>query len=96
MSKDVPSYDDRNGKRENLPPGAPRLPTMTVTFDPETQAVGLKFEPSEFRSWDMVVATLEMAKSFAEFNRNMVRMQAVQQQQMAAQQEVAIRNKIKL
>ncbi len=96
MSKDVPEYDDRNGRRENMPPGAPKLPTITVTFDPETQAVGVQFAPTDFKTWDMVVATLEMAKSFAEFNRNMGRAQAMQQQQLTAQQEMAIRNSIKL
>lgn len=100
---DVPSYDSRNGKRKEMPPGAPHLPTIKVTFNPETQAVGIGFEPSEFKSWDFVVATLDMAKSFAEFNRNLQRaqqaqmaaMQAAAEQQQAAQLASNIRRSLK-
>ena len=63
---------------------------IKIVFDPETQGVSVQFKPEYFKSWDFVLAVLTMAKEQAELQRNMVRMQAMQQQQMVAIQNEKI------
>jgi hypothetical protein len=101
MPNDVPSYDARNGKREEFPPGAAEskeanLPTIKIRWNAELQIAVLEFEPTEFKTWDMVIAVLEMGMSQAKFNQNIGRMQGLQQQAAQAMQAQAIRNKIKI
>ena len=57
-------------------------PTLSITWNADEQTVGLKFQPSEFRNWQFVLAVLEMAKQAAEMNLRMAHAQAMQ----AAQQ----------
>ncbi len=74
---DVPSYDDRGEGRTR------KMPTLTITWDEDRQAATLQqVDISQFRTWDFIVACLEMAKSQAEFQRNMSRATAIQKQQM--------------
>ena len=93
---DVPSYDQRNGRRQTMPPGAPRLPTLTITFNPETQGIGMHFEPDEFKTWDMIAAVLRMGEKMAEFNANLGRMVLHQQKAMEAAQAQELRSQLKL
>lgn len=77
--------------------GGPKtLPSIKIGFDETHQAVTLEFAPAEFKSWDFVIACLDMAKSQAEHNRNVGRMQALQAAAQQAQQEQSLRNHLKL
>lgn len=56
-----------NGKVTEMPNGGGRkLPAISVGFDAETQGVALQFDPKAFKSWEFVLAVLEMAKLKAE------------------------------
>lgn len=59
-----------------------KVPEITVGFDFTEHTVRLAFDQAEFKTWDMVVAALDMAKSFAEFQRNVARTRSLQQAAM--------------
>lgn len=62
------------------------LPTVIIQFEPKTQNVRILFDNAKFPgSWAMITGILEMALNEAEFHANMLRMAAIQQQQMEAQ-----------
>ncbi len=65
-------------------------PKITITFDPETQGIGIGFDSKDFKTWDFVVAILGIAKDQAEHNRDVARMQAMQQKAMAEHQSRVI------
>ncbi len=71
------------------------LPKIEVRWDAATQNVQLDFDTKQFKSWDFLVAVLDMAKAQAEFNRRMAQQmaaqQAMQQQVMAAQEQEAVK-----
>lgn len=70
---------------------------LEVLWDEEKQAVtALNFKPEELRSWFMVEAILQLAYDDAHFRSNVARASGMQQQQMAAMQEQAIRQNIKI
>lgn len=60
---------------------APKLPTLALVWDAEAQRVRLQFDPADFRTWEFVIALLEMAKQAAEMNLRMAHAQAMQQAQ---------------
>ena len=60
------------------------LPTISVGWNAEEQQVVLHFDPLKFKTWDFVIACLDMAKAQAEQHR---RVQLAQQMQAAAQQQ---------
>jgi hypothetical protein len=57
----TPTYDDRGGKRVEMPPGAP-LPVIKIAFDEETQQLRCGFETKEFKTWEAVKAIIRMAR----------------------------------
>jgi hypothetical protein len=67
---------------------------ITVSWDEATQGVEVKW--TGLKSLDMVCATLAMAKQRMEFELNMARMAAMQQQAAEAQRQMAIRHQLKL
>src|SRR5262245_60540925 len=60
----------------------------------ETQRLGLRFDPMQFKTWDMVIAVLEAALSEAKFKMNVVRMQQLQEQSLAAMQNQAVQHEL--
>lgn len=69
---------------------------ITVNVDMDKQTVAVEFDPKEFKTWDFVIASLEQAKSWGEFNRDLLRQQAVMQQMAQQQNAVNLRNKLQL
>lgn len=69
---------------------------IILEFDPETQSVTTKFDPREFKTWDFVLAVLDMGKRHAEQTAEIVRMQAMQQAAMQQAQANGIAQKLKL
>jgi hypothetical protein len=51
-----------NGK----PAGHDAHPAIKVLYNAETQAVGLEFDPKDFRSWEFIKAVLGMALAKAD------------------------------
>jgi len=90
---DTPSYKPRPNGKPILAPGAPEnkeWPTIQVIFNPETQQVGVRFDNTEFKTWDFVIGLLEAGKQQAIQSGEMARamaMQAQMQQQAAALQQ---------
>ena len=88
MSNDVPSYKPRANGKPIAAAGAPEnkpLPTIEVMFDPDSQAIGLRFDNTQFKTWDFVAAVLEGAKLQAIESGRMARAMAMQQQAMREQ-----------
>lgn len=75
-------------------PAAKELPTIKVEWDAEKQAPRIIINPSEFKTWEMVIGVLTMAVGQAKFNLEMGRMQAIQQQAAAQMQSQAIQGQI--
>lgn len=73
-----------------------KLPTIEVTWDPETQGVNLRFKTEEFKNWDFVAACLLTAVNLAKFNAEVMRMQHVQQKAMEEQQNRALASQIRM
>lgn len=70
------------------PNGTPQtLIEMTITFDPQTHATGLRFDPQKIRNWDFVLGLLEMGKLHALDKKREAYMAFMQQQQLQAAQE---------
>ncbi len=71
------------------------LPTIKVSLDAATQTVALDFDTKQFKTWDYLIAVLDMAKAHAEMNRRMAQnaamQQMAQQQMIAAQEEAAVK-----
>lgn len=65
---------------------------IRIVFDPEKQATSIQFKAEEFKTWDFVLAVLGMAKDAAELQRNVLRMNAMQQQavEQARAQQLAM------
>ena len=88
---DVPKYKDRpNGQKAAGDPAFKNL--IAIQWDPDTQEVMLDFKPAEFKTWDFVLAVLEMAKTYAEQRRKEAVMVAMQKAAMQAQanREIAL------
>lgn len=64
----------------------PKQHELKIILDPDKQTVGIKFDNSEFKTWDFILATLEMARIAAEFQKQQAMMMQAMQQQAAAQQ----------
>ena len=61
--------------------------TIVVSFDLQTHRIGIRFKTEKFRTWEFVVAALEMAKLEALRLARLTEMRAIQEaahiQQMA-------------
>ncbi len=77
------------------PNGKP-LPTIMVSWDASNQTAMLNFDQGEFKTWDFVVAVLDMAKSQAEAMKRTAQVHAMQQQAQQAMQDQAIKRTLKL
>ena len=62
------------------------IPAIAVGWDAENQSVAVRFNNSEFKTWDFLIATLQMAVSWAEQQRRLAQFGAVQQQSAEDQQ----------
>ncbi len=78
MSKDIELV---NGDKPT-----PQVAGIHIDFDVNTQTVTLTFDQTQFRTWDFVLAVLDMAKRQAEMMRQHALMNAAMQQQAQAQQ----------
>ena len=67
-----------------------QLPTLEISWDNSKQLIGFAFDPKEFKTWDFVIALLDMAKGQAEQRRRETQMAVMQQ----AIQDQAIRGKL--
>ena len=65
-------------KLENGQSGAQKI---TITFHPDRQVVETDFDTAEFKTWEYLMAVMQMAVDDAKFKRDMARMVAVQQAQ---------------
>lgn len=75
--------------------GQRQVPVLGVAWDAETQTVQFVFDNQQFRKWEFVIGLLEMAKKEAEHRLAMWRLQQMQQAQLNAQQEEAIRKTLR-
>lgn len=66
---------------------------IELTYDPQTQGVTVTHD-KDFKTMDMVIAVLDMAKSTMEFNRHLARMQQAAVAQQQAMQDAAIRQQL--
>lgn len=73
---------------------APKLPTLTITWDPATQNAMLTFSVDEFKTWDMIMAVLEMVHRQAETSLKHQQAQAMIMAQQQAAQDQAMRRRI--
>lgn len=64
----------------------PEKNTINIVWDPEKQAVGLKFNNTEFKTWTFVSAILQMAIDTANEKKEQANMMAIMNQQAQAQQ----------
>jgi hypothetical protein len=64
----------------------PEKNTINIIWDPEKQAVGLKFNNADFKTWTFVVGVLQMAVDSANERKEQAQMVAAMQQQAQAQQ----------
>lgn len=69
-------------------------PTITVTWDPETQSVDLSFDDKQFRTWNFVEAILRLGHDLAAHRHKVALTQQMQAQMLAQQQESAVRRSI--
>ncbi len=72
------------------------LPTITIAWNQEVQAVGLKFDTKEFKTWDFIIAVLDMARQSAEMQKRVGQMQNLQQAGQQVMQAEAIKRSLKL
>ena len=56
-----------------------RLPTIEIVWDADGQRAHLNFKVSDFRTWEFVIAVLDMAKRTAEQQYRMATLSAAQQ-----------------
>jgi len=72
---------------------------IVIQYNPATQAVALKFDPAQFKTFEFILGILEMAKLWTQHMKigaiQVVAQQQAQQMMMAAQQEAALRGVIK-
>lgn len=68
------------GDRDN---GSGSLPAIDVIWDSDKQTVLLGFDRDQFKTWEFVVAVLDMAKSFAETQRRLATLRSAQEQEAA-------------
>lgn len=67
---------------------------IEVLWNPQLQRVGLKFDTTEFKTWEWVLMVLEGAKREADTRLRESILAAIQQQAMMAKQEQAVVNGI--
>ena len=72
----------------------PELPTLHVVYDPLKQAVGIQFEATDFKTWDFVLAILDMAKMKAQTQQKMAQVAMLQQAAAMQQQDAEVTRKI--
>ena len=83
-----------NGEAGQVPEGK-QLPAIAIGWDAEVQDVAVQFDPKSFKTYEFVIAVLDMAKSKME---KIVKMQHVQQLQAnaaEAQRTQALMQKLK-
>ncbi len=71
------------------------LPAILVGWDNDSQLVHLKFDTKQFKSWDFVLAVLEMAKSRAQDEKKKAQMEAMRHQVLHAAQAEAIKKSLR-
>lgn len=73
----------------------PEFADFTIRFNPTLQAIDLKYDPKEFKTWDFVLGILQMAVVKITQVRNMQIVQQLQQQQMQAMAEAQEAERVK-
>ena len=69
---------------------------ITITWKPEEQTVGLNFDPKEFKTWDFLIAVMDIAKRHCEAQARTAQAHTLMQKQAEAQQAIHLRNKLHL
>ena len=69
---------------------------LVLEWNPERQDVGLSFDPAEFKSWEFIIAILEMAKQKAGGIQKVMQMQHMQQQAQAQAHANALKRNLQL
>ena len=71
-----------------------QLPALAIGWDADKQQVLLDFNPEHFRTWDFVLALLQMAQRKAETQLRSQQVQAMAEAQQQAQQNALLRKQI--
>lgn len=71
------------------------LPTIEVTFDAKTQAVGVRFKTNEFKNWAFVAGLLRIAADHADNQNRLQFAQAMQAQAMQQAEAEQIRRRLR-
>jgi hypothetical protein len=62
------------------------LPQLSIAWNAETQMVQLGFDPDHFKTWDFILAVLDMARQNAEQMKELAKLAAMQQRAKAHQE----------
>ena len=76
--------EDTHGQPEKVNGSGVPLPCIVLAWDQDAQSVRVQMDPAQFKTWEFVLAVLEMAKSWATFQQR--NGQAVAMQQAMAEQ----------
>ncbi len=71
-------------------------PSLQLSYEPDTQSVGIEFDNKQLKHWSMVRMVLTEAMQIADGQISLAVAQARQQQLMQMVQDKAIRNQLKL
>ncbi len=69
---------------------------LVITWDAQTHTVGVRFDSRHFKTWDFVIAVLDMAKQKAEETKRLGQIKHMQRQALEAAQDQAIAKQLKL
>ena len=71
------------------------LPTLEIRWDADKQGVELHFKSDEIKTWEMVLALLDMAKRDATFKLDLARAASMQQAMVAQQQQSSLAQQLR-
>lgn len=69
---------------------------IELAFDPKTQDVSITFDNSVYKTWEFLIAVLDMAKAKAQHMQKMTLAANMQRSAMAQAQNAAIAQKLKM
>lgn len=77
------------------PDKGPDYAKIIVSWDPVAQRVGVQFKNNEFKTWDFVLAVLDMATKSVEANARAANLIAMQQAAMEQQRDAALAQRLR-
>lgn len=72
--------------------GTLKKPTLIIEWDAEKQQAQVSFDSQQFKTWEFVLAVIEMAKLQSETNRRVAEVMSIQKQAAESARVRAILN----